>query len=290
MQTYNALIQEILDQGSWQNNRTGTPCLFIPGALLRIDLAKGFPALTTRRLPVKGAIGEMIGFLRGYTNAADFRSLGCQFWNENANDEPSWLASPHRQGPDDLGQIYGAVWRRFPGDDGLFYDQVKDALETLHKDPTNRRIIVNGWRPDFVKNRRGALPPCHVAHHYMTNIATRELHLCMWQRSCDTVLGLGSNIVGYAFLLAWVARLTGYTPRWLILHLDDVHIYEPHLENLKVQMAREPRPLPRLVFDEAVHEFHRDGFDSTKIEAITPDQVHLEGYDPHPRIYYKMVV
>jgi len=162
MQQYLDLVREVLDTGTWQMNRTGIRTKFIPGAMLRFDLTKGFPVVTTRKAPVKSSIAEMIGFLRGYTNAADFRDLGCKFWDGNANANKAWLASKYRQGTDDLGQIYGHFWRHWTGDDGSVTDQVMNALTTLITDPTNRRIIVNGWKVEAITQGRGALPPCHT--------------------------------------------------------------------------------------------------------------------------------
>lgn len=290
MNPYLDLLQDVLDTGTWQRNRTGVRAKFIPGAMLKFDLARGFPVITTRKAPVKSSIAEMIGFLRGYTSAADFRALKCTFWDKNANETPSWLASAYRSGPDDLGEIYGHFWRRWTADDGTVIDQVADALQTLHTDPTSRRIIVNGWKVEAIKQGRGALPPCHIAWHLIANEETRELSLCMWQRSCDMVLGIGGgNISGYAFLLAWIARLAGYTPRWLTMHLDDVHIYEGHVEGVQEQLSRAPRPLPRLVFDTALPDLARDlVFRPAWIDRIEPAQVSLVGYDPHPAIKFEM--
>lgn len=296
MQPYLDLGNDVLENGQLQTNRTGISAVFLPGAILKFDLAKGFPIITTRKAPWRSAIAEMIGFLRGYTNAADFRSLGCKFWDGNANNEsangPSpWLSSPYRKGQDDLGEIYGYFWRHWVGDDGTVHDQVFNALNTLELDPTNRRMVVTGWKPEAIEQKRGALPPCHIAWHLIANATTRELSLCMWQRSCDFVLGIGGgNIVGYAFLLSWIARLTGYTPRWLVMHLDDIHIYENHIDKFREQLTREPRPLPQLVFADHLHEYHRDGFDPYKITEIHPKDVELLGYDPHPKIDFKMAV
>lgn len=292
MRSYLELVQTVLEEGVWQQNRTGIRTQSITGAMLKFDLKDGFPVVTTRRAPVKGAIGEMIGFLRGYTNAEDFKKVGCPFWTANANETPSWLASPHRRGENDLGQIYGHFWRHWMGDDGTEIDQVRLALDTLHQDPTSRRMVVSGWKAEAIAQGRGALPPCHVSWHLMANVQTRELSLCMWQRSCDLILGIGGgNIAGYAFLLAWIARLAGYTPRHLVMHLDDVHIYENHIEGALQQIARTPQSLPRLVFDEALPDYRRDGvFKPEWIDRIEPDQVWLENYAPLEPIQFTMAV
>lgn len=291
MKQYLDLVNEVLINGVRQNNRTGIKTLFLPGAMLKFDLNDGFPIVTTRKAPWRSSIAEMIGFLRGYTNAAQFRALGCKFWDANANQTPSWLNSPFRKGNDDLGQIYGYFWRKWEGDDGSEHDQVLDALNTLHNDPTNRRIIVSGWKVDAIKQNRGALPPCHISWHLMANVEAKELSLCMWQRSCDLVLGIGGgNITGYAFLLAWIARLTGFKAKWLVMHLDDVHIYENHISGAKQMLERDPKDLPTLLFDDKTTEFYRDGFLPMKISEIEPDCIQLEGYDPHPPIQFEMAV
>lgn len=291
MKQFLDLVREVLDTGTMQQNRTGIRAQFIPGAMLKFDLQHGFPIVTARKSPWRSSVAEMIGFLRGYTNAAQFRDLGCKFWDANANQTPSWLASPFRKAEDDLGEIYGHFWRHWVGDDGQVQDQVLDALKTLNRDPTNRRIIVNGWKVEAIKQGRGALPPCHIAWHLMADVERKELSLCMWQRSCDLILGIGGgNITGYAFLLAWIARLTGYTPKWLVMHLDDVHIYENHVDGAREMLGREPRQLPQLFFADGAHEFHRDGFDPEKVSSIEPNMLALEGYDPHPAIKFDMAV
>lgn len=292
MKSYLDLVGVVLDEGVWQTNRTGIRALSISGAMLKYDLQSGFPVITTRKAPFRGAIGEMIGFLRGYTNAEDFRKLGCPFWTANANQTPSWLASPYRKGEDDLGEIYGHFWRNWTSDDGSVIDQVRGVLETLQADPSSRRMVVSGWKVEAIAQGRGALPPCHVSWHLMANPETRELSLCMWQRSCDLILGIGGgNIVGYAFLLSWIARLSGYTPRHLVMHLDDVHIYENHLEGAREQRLRTPQSLPRLVFDEKLPDYRRDGeFHPEWIERIEPEQVWLEGYVPLDPIRFEMAV
>ena len=294
MKSFLDLTREVIETGSWQQNRTGIRTKFIPGGMLKFDLTKGFPIITTRKAPWRSSVAEMIGFLRGYTNAKDFESLGCKFWGANANENKTWLSSRYRKGQDDLGEIYGHFWRRWVGDDGAVHDQVINALNTLHNDPTNRRIIVSGWKADAIRQGRGALPPCHIAWHLMADVERQELSLCMWQRSCDMMLGIGGgNITGYAFLLEWVARLTGYKPKWLVMHLDDVHIYENHLDGALQMLEREPKSLPVLKFDSglaASYKHSKTEFDPYKITEINPSQVSLEGYDPHPAIKFDMAV
>lgn len=301
MKNYLDVVQEIQDTGTWQQNRTGIRCKFIPGAMLKYDLTLGFPMVTTRKIPFFSPCGEMVGFLNGFQNAREFAALGCNYWYDNANKTPSWLNSVFRKGEDDLGEIYGHFWREWASDRGFVYDQVKWAIQTLLTDPTNRRIVVNGWKVEAIMEGRGALPPCHIAWHLMANVETRELSLCWWQRSCDIALGIPSNIVEYAFLLSLIARLTGYTPKWLVGHLDDVHYYENHEEGLNLQLTRDPLPLPQLVFSDDAPQFsHMDYLKDnaaktslivTALEDFRPkDDCELIGYIAHDPIKFEMAV
>lgn len=209
MRAYLDLVQSILDAGSWQENRTGIRTLSLPGAMMRFDLQKdGFPAVTTKKLAFKSVIGELIGFLRASRSAADFRALGCKVWDQNANDNAEWLANPYREGPDDLGPVYGVQWRQWPAyklldisrsaqcddairrgyrqvatvmDQGtekvLFYkaiDQLRECLDTIMKNPGSRRILFHGWNPAQLDAI--ALPACHV--FVITDTFPRKLSSC----------------------------------------------------------------------------------------------------------------
>lgn len=204
MKQYQDYLRTILEQGTWQSNRTGVDAISIPGHMLKFDLKEGFPAITTKRLFFNSVKGELLGFLRGYNNAADFRSLGCKIWDANANDRGqgpvpnSWLTNPNRKGEDHLGRIYGCQWRdwktyrkidnKFSEGYGFYtegesIDQVQRAIDTIKNDPTNRRIIINAWRPDEFDQM--ALPPCHVLYQFLVNVERKELNLVMYQRSVE---------------------------------------------------------------------------------------------------------
>ena len=211
MKQYLDLIKVVLENGTWQENRTGIRSISFPGAMMRFDLQTGFPAVTTKKLAFKTAIGELIGFMRAYRNSADFRKLGCGVWDQNANHNIQWLENPYRLEIDDLGSIYGVQWRQWPAyklleaskstqiqdafskgyrsigkvlDEGiekiLLYksiDQLKDCLETIVKNPADRRIIFHGWNCAQIEEM--ALPPCHLLYQFLPNQVTKEISLCL---------------------------------------------------------------------------------------------------------------
>jgi thymidylate synthase len=299
MKNYQDLLKEILANGTWQSNRTGIDAISIPGSMLKFDLAEGFPAVTTKKLFFGAVKGELIGFLRGYTSAADFRAVGCKIWDQNANENAAWLANPNRRGEDDLGRIYGAQWRDWRTDpkiigaepvshDGVkiqmmaelqhgYIDQVQRAVDTIKNDPTNRRIIINAWRPDEFDQM--ALPPCHILSQFLVNVEKQELSLCYYQRSCDTFLGVPFNIASYALLLSMMAEVTGYTPRFLTAFMADTHIYRNHLTQVDELLSRTPMAPPTL--DLAYH---------SKLEDYEPDDINLVDYMSHPEIKAPMAV
>jgi len=288
MRNYLDLLLDVLENGYRQGNRTGIDTLSIPGAMLRFDLAKGFPAVTTKKLAFKAVVGELIGFLRGYDSAADFRRLNCRIWDQNANENGQWLSNPNRKGEDDLGRIYGVQWRRWNRSGGGELDQVMTALNDIRNNPTSRRIIINAWRPDEFDQM--ALPPCHVLYQFIVNTERKELNLCMYQRSADLFLGSAFNIASSALLLSIFARLTGYRPRVLSLFMGDAHIYENHLDQVLEQTRREPRRLPQLKISDRIPVGTTEHFDPTWIDRIEPDDFSLDGYDPHPAIKAPMAV
>jgi thymidylate synthase len=262
MKQYLDLVRSILDTGTWQENRTGIRTISMPGAMLRFDLQQGFPAVTTKKLAFKSAIGELVGFLRASRSAADFRDLGCKVWDANANQNPQWLANPYREGPDDLGDVYGVQWRKWPaykvldasaseriadatargyravtefdengGRKVLMYkaiDQLRQCLDTIMQNPADRRILFHAWNPAVLEEI--ALPACHLLYQFLPNAARREISLCLYIRSNDVGLGTPFNLTEGAALLHLVGRLTGYTPRWFSYFIGDAHIFvEPKL-------------------------------------------------------------
>lgn len=301
------LFQTILDDGSWQQNRTGIRTRAISGAALKFDLSQGFPAVTTRKLPFKTFMGEFVGFLRASDSAADFRALGSKIWDLNANDNTQWLANPNRRGLDDLGRIYGVQWRRWQAyktlpasgpqfdqaiaagfrvigraDDGQAIlrrevDQVRDCLDKIAQNPSDRRILFHAWNPAELDEM--ALPPCHLLYQFNVSVEKRELSLCLYQRSVDAPLGLVGNLAEAAALLSLFARLTGYTPRWLNWFGSDVHIYENQLEMVGEQLRRTPHPAPRLVINPRIPAFAETGVYAPEwLDRIEPSDFSLEGY------------
>lgn len=245
MKQYLDLCQRIIDEGHWVNNeRTGKRCLTVINADLEYDVAAGqFPLVTTRKSFYKAAIAEIIGYLRGYDNAADFRALGTKTWDANANENPSWLANPHRKGDDDCGFIYGAVARNFPKPDGGSIDLLKQIIDDLSNGIDNRGEILTFYHPGAF--HMGCLRPCMYSHHF--SLLGDTLYLNSTQRSCDVPLGLNFNMVQVYVLLAIVAQITGHKPGKAFHKIVNAHIYEDQLELMRdVQLKREPLPLPTL--------------------------------------------
>ena len=318
MKQFLELYRTILSEGEWQDNRTGIRTIAISGAMMKYDLSQGFPATTTRKLPFKTFTGEALGFLRGYTNAADFRAMGCKVWDQNANENKQWLANPFRTGHDDLGPIYGEQWRNWKGyrvlaenhpalqqtlaagwevvgkvDDGLLLykriDQVRDCLDKLIHDPTSRRILFHGWNPAVLDEI--ALPACHIAYCLNANVAKRELSMTLWQRSADTPLGVCGNLTGASIILSLMARLTGFTPRHLTWFGSDVHIYENQLDMVNEQLKREPFAPPKLVISDRIPEYAKTGkYEPEWLEKAEVSDFRLEGYEHHPALTAPMAV
>ncbi|CAM3763626.1 thymidylate synthase [Pseudomonas wadenswilerensis] len=323
MKQYLDLVRDVIENGTLQGNRTGIRTISLPGAMLRFDLQKGFPAITTRKLAFKSAIGEMVGFLRGVKNAGEFRDLGCKVWDQNANENAQWLANPFRQGHDDLGEIYGVQWRQWPAykriplsnpaaielaksqgfqqiaqaeEDGEAFvvlykaiDQIRQCIDTIHNDPGSRRILFHGW--NCAQLDEMALPPCHLLYQFHPNVETREISLTLYIRSNDLGLGTPFNLTEGAALLSLMGRLTGYTPRWFTYFIGDAHVYENHLDMLNEQLKREPLAAPKLVINDRVPEFAKTGvYEPEWLEKIEPSDFSLEGYEHHAPMTAPMAV
>ena len=325
MQAYLDLVRDIFDNGSWQDNRTGIRTRSLPGAMLKFDLQQGFPAVTTKKLAFKSAIGELVGFLRGKRSAADFRALGCKVWDQNANENAQWLANPYRLAEDDLGPVYGVQWREWPayklidlalpqagaqvadalargyarigtvGDGAgsvLLYkavDQLRQCLDTIVNDPGNRRILFHGW--NWAQIEEMALPPCHLLYQFLCNPSAREISLCLYIRSNDVGLGTPFNLTEGAALLTLVGRLTGYTPRWFTYFIGDAHIYENHVGMLQEQLRREPLPAPRLILSDRIPDYAVTGrYEPEWLERVEPGDFALDGYRHHPPLTAPMAV
>lgn len=257
-QAYLDILRHVLDTGVTKTDRTGTGTISIFGHQSRYDLSEGFPLLTTKKVHLKSIIHELIWFLKGDTNIAYLKEHGVTIWDEWAKEDGS------------LGPVYGYQWRNWPTPDGLHVDQIQQVLEQLKKSPDSRRIIVSAWNPGQIEQM--ALPPCHAFFQFY--VAEGKLSCQLYQRSADLFLGVPFNIASYALLTMMMAQVCGLQPGEFIHTLGDAHIYLNHLDQVKEQLAREPRALPQMKLNPAVSDL----FDFT-FEDFT-----LENYDPHPAI------
>ena len=267
MKTYLDLLRHVLDKGVRKEDRTGTGTISTFGYQLRHDMSEGFPLLTTKKVHLKSIIHELLWFLNGDTNVKYLQDNGVRIWNE-------WA------GPDgDLGHIYGYQWRSWPDYEGGAVDQIAEAVDTIKNNPDSRRIIVSAWNVADLKNMN--LPPCHAFFQFYVSPQSeenpeepRKLSLQLYQRSADSFLGVPFNIASYALLLQMMAQVTGLQPGEFIHTFGDVHIYLNHLDQVREQLSREPRALPRMILNP----------ERKSIFDFTYDDFRLEGYDPLPAI------
>lgn len=258
MKQYLDLLHRILEEGVEKSDRTGTGTLSVFGHQMRFNLEEGFPLLTTKKLHLKSIIYELLWFLQGDTNVKYLQEHGVRIWNEWADENG------------DLGHIYGYQWRSWPDYKGGFIDQIQEAVDTIKHNPDSRRIIVSAWNVGDLGNMN--LPPCHAFFQFY--VVNGKLSLQLYQRSADTFLGVPFNIASYALLLMMMAQVTGLKAGDFVHTLGDTHIYKNHLEQVKLQLTREPRPLPRMKLNPDVKSI----FDF-KFEDFT-----LEDYNPWPHI------
>ena len=258
MKQYLDLIQRVLNEGVQKEDRTGTGTLSVFGHQMRFNLEEGFPLLTTKKLHFKSIIYELLWFLRGDTNVRYLQEHGVSIWNEWADEDG------------DLGHIYGYQWRSWPDYDGGAIDQISEAVETIKHNPDSRRIIVSAWNVADLKDM--ALPPCHALFQFY--VANGKLSLQLYQRSADIFLGVPFNIASYALLLQMMAQVTGLKAGDFVHTLGDAHIYLNHIDQVKLQLTREPRPLPRMALNPDVKNIFDFGYEDFQ----------LTGYDPHPHI------
>lgn len=287
--SYQTLLRQIADNGSWTVNRTGVDTCFIPAGMIQFDLRKGFPLTTLRTLPnPKAGVAEAIGFLRGYQNASEFEAIGCNFWRQNADETPQWLQSSYRKGAGDLGRIYGMQWRDYPpalpGQPSI--DQIAQLVHAVIHQPTSRRHVVTAWHPGVVLNDMAALPPCHDSFTVTVDRHNELMHLSWRQRSTDIVLGTPANAICYAFILMLLARLTGYTPGIVTGHLDNVHYYEPHRHGVETLLTREILPPAKVVLADNIE---CDPTSVTEVmdvidNMVSPQDVLITDYQAHPVI------
>ena len=268
---YLSLLSDILTNGTYKGDRTGTGTLSVFGRMCRHDLNDGFPLLTTKKLHVKSIVHELLWFLRGDTNTKYLKDNGVSIWDEWATPEG------------ELGPVYGAQWRAWTGSDGRTFDQVQALINGIKSKPNSRRHIINAWNvavlPDETKSPEVnaasglmALPPCHVMYQFY--VLNGKLSSMLTMRSCDAFLGLPYNQSSLAFLTHMVAQQCDLGVGEIVVSFGDVHLYSNHLEQAKLQLSREPRPLPELVFKrkpDSIFDYKFDDFD-------------IVGYEPHPAI------
>jgi thymidylate synthase len=258
MRQYLELMRHILDHGRPKSDRTGTGTLSIFGWQMRFDLAEGFPLVTTKKVHLKSIIHELLWFLRGETNTRSLKDVGVSIWDDWASPEG------------DLGPIYGYQWRSWPAPDGRQIDQIAEVIRQIRSNPDSRRLIVNAW--NVADLSRMALAPCHTMFQFY--VAEGTLSCQLYQRSGDLFLGVPFNIASYALLTTMVAQVTGLRPGEFVHTFGDAHLYLNHMEQVREQLSREPRPLPRLRLNPAV----------TSIDGFQYEDFSLEAYDPHPAI------
>lgn len=268
MKQYHDLIKYVLENGTEKHDRTGTGTKSVFGYQMRFDLSEGFPMVTTKKLHLKSIIYELLWFLNGDTNIKYLQENGVKIWNEWADDKG------------DLGPVYGHQWRNWNSEE---IDQISDIIETLKNNPDSRRMLVSAWNPSVmpntskpfsenVANGKAALPPCHAFFQFY--VADGKLSCQLYQRSADIFLGVPFNIASYALLTMMVAQVCGYQVGDFVHTFGDAHIYSNHMDQVGLQLSREPRPLPKMKLNPEVKDIF--GF---KFDDFT-----LEDYNPHPHI------
>ena len=263
-QQYLDLLRMLLESGIERPDRTGTGTRSIFGHQMRFDLAEGFPLLTTKRLHVKSIVNELLWFLRGDTNVRWLQERGVKIWDQWADENG------------DLGPVYGSQWRSWPDGHGGTIDQIANVVHSIQTKPDSRRHIVTAWNPAEVDDM--ALPPCHCLFQFY--VAEGKLSCQLYQRSADIFLGVPFNIGSYALLTLMMAQVTGLRPGEFIHSFGDVHLYSNHVQQAREQLARTPKPLPRMRLNpdrRSIFEFQFEDFT-------------LEGYDPHPHIKAEVAV
>lgn len=320
METYHDLVNRILTEGEDQfNERTGALCKVLIGTQVQLDLRKGFPALTARKVPFKSTLGEVLGFFRGVTSAKDFRELGCGFWDQNANETKSWLANPMRKGVDDLGPIYGKQWVNWE-DVKLIQDTKENSDKIAHHYSLGYEYVgsyfgvgdVVNNKPSTTVLRRNinqleevvrkimtdpsdrrilftgwnvgeldmmALPPCHMTYTLTPMEASKTLHITMTMRSTDVFLGLPANIMSTSIILAVIARMTGYTPATVTIQMTNTHLYENSFDAARELLDRFEHESPKLVMSDRIQPLLSVDQIPGVFTRIEPSDVWLEGYE-----------
>ena len=268
MKQYHDLVRHVLEHGAFKEDRTGTGTKSVFGYQMRFDLSEGFPMVTTKKLHLKSIIYELLWFLKGDTNIGYLQENGVRIWNEWADEKGN------------LGPVYGHQWRNWNSEE---IDQITEVIETLKKNPDSRRMLVSAWNPSVlpdtkqsfrenVAQGKAALPPCHAFFQFY--VADGKLSCQLYQRSADIFLGVPFNIASYALLTMMMAQVCGYAPGDFVHTFGDAHIYSNHMEQLELQLSREPRPLPKMHLNPEIKNIFDFNF-----EDFT-----LTDYDPHPHI------
>ncbi|CAM3500655.1 thymidylate synthase [Aeromicrobium ponti] len=258
MKQYLELCKHVLENGTKKEDRTGTGTISTFGYQMRFNLQDGFPLVTTKKLHLRSIIHELLWFLNGDTNVKYLQENGVRIWNEWADEEGN------------LGPVYGHQWRSWTGADGNTVDQISGLIEQIKTNPDSRRLIVNAWNVGELDKM--ALPPCHCMFQFY--VADGKLSCQLYQRSADVFLGVPFNIASYALLTMMVAQVCDLEPGEFVHTFGDVHIYQNHIEQVNLQLSRDPRSLPKLIINPAVKD----------IFGFIYDDFQLEGYEPHPHI------
>lgn len=282
MKAYLDLAQRIITEGKWvTNHRTNTRCLTVINADLVYDVQNGeFPMVTTRKTFYKAAIAELLGYIRGYDNAAQFRKIGTKSWDKNANENVAWLNNPNRTGEDDLGLIYGAIGRNYPKVNGGKVDLLKQIVDDLKNGIDNRAEIYTFYHPGAFE--LGCLKPCLYSHHF--SLLDGVLYLNSTQRSADVPIGLVWNMIQCYTLLSLIAQITNLKPGLAFHKIVNAHIYEDQLELMQQQIQREPFKSPKLIIDPKIKTLE-------DLETwVTVDHFTVENYQHYPAIQYPFTV
>jgi thymidylate synthase len=258
MKQYHDLLQHLLDNGVKKEDRTGTGTYSVFGHQMRFNLAEGFPLMTTKKLHTRSIFIELLWFLKGDTNISYLKENGVSIWDEWADENGN------------LGPVYGYQWRSWPNPDGSSTDQIVNLVNALKNNPNSRRHIVSAWNPSFIEDM--ALPPCHCLFQFY--VAEGKLSCQLYQRSCDTFLGVPFNIASYALLVHMIAQVCDLEVGDFVWTGGDVHLYSNHVDQAKLQLTREHRTLPTLKLNPNVKDLF----------AFTMDDISIENYDPHPHI------
>lgn len=258
MKQYLDLLQYVLDHGTEREDRTGTGTVGVFGYQMRFDLSEGFPLLTTKKLHLRSIIHELLWFLRGETNIKYLKDNGVSIWDEWADENG------------DLGPVYGSQWRSWPDGHGGGIDQIANVVEQIKTNPYSRRLMVTAWNPAEIQDM--ALPPCHCLFQFYVD--NGRLSCQLYQRSADIFLGVPFNIASYALLTMMMAQVCGLQPGDFVHTFGDAHIYKNHLDQVRLQLTRDPRPLPTMRINTEVHD----------IFGFRYEDFSLENYNPHPHI------